>query len=180
VVEGLPVDDGAHPLDIPGTLYAFPDDRARARAETRPARTLPPERAGRLVAPPPAAAVDAAVERAIARSANSAKLREALEPPESARTKAPPKAPPQRTAKDGDLFERVAKPGSLKDRLFRMLHEHIGKYLPRSKIAAAIWGDPSRLGPMANSLNGVTLALTNEAFEIREKGKTEVGLFPKQ
>jgi hypothetical protein len=126
--------------------------------------------------------VDAVVERAINRSANSAKLREALEvePAKVTKAKVPPKPAPKRDAKSGDIFERIAKPGSLKDRLFRMLHENVGKYLQRSKIAAAIWGDPDRLGPMANSLLGVTLALTNEEFEVREKGKTEIGLFPKE
>jgi hypothetical protein len=126
--------------------------------------------------------VNAVVERAVARSANSAKLREALAPePEKVRTRVPAKPPaPKRVDKDADIFERVAKPGSLKDQLFRMLHEHVGKYLQRSKIAAAIWGSPDKLGPMANSLLGVTLALTDEAFEVKEKGKTEVGLFPRK
>jgi hypothetical protein len=182
VVQGMP-EEGAHPLDLPGTLYQFPDDRARARAEASPARTLPPERPSRLVASPPQAVVNAAVERAVARSANSAKLREALSPaPEAVKpAKVPPKAPaPKRVDKDADIFERVAKPGTLKDQLFRMLHDNVGKYLLRTKIATAIWGSSDKLGPMANSLLGVTLALTNEDFEVREKGKTEIGLFPKQ
>lgn len=180
VVEGMP-EEGAHPLDLPGTLYQFPDDRAKARAGASPARTLPPERPSRLVAPPPQAVVNAAVERAVARSANSAKLREALAPePETVKTRTPAKASaPKRVDKDADIFERVAKPGTLKDQLFRMLHDNVGKYLLRTKIAAAIWGDPDKLGPMANSFNGVRIALADEAFEVREKGKTEVGLFPK-